>query len=260
MPKTKKTKRVRKTNPVLVAILIVVLAISLGLLWYVQTTPDRVLAPVADPIEIEEPVDLPSHEDAELAGFGFMQDFAKLTTEDDDDELREKMYDALSEDAKERIAMDTFLDDVLEFVGVETVPEQGTSVEDLQITGDETAEFFSGLNYLDGRILRQLNLVVEDGEWKVDSVEEYHKDEEAIVPAVDAVMELVMEETGLEKDALVLVSTMEQQWPDGCLGLPEEDEMCTMAIVPGYEVVLEVEDETRTFRTDMEGSVIREEV
>lgn len=260
MPKTKKTKRVKKTNPALVIILLIILAVSVGLLWYVQTTPDRVLPPVEDPIEIEEPAELPSHEDAELAGFGFMQDFSKLTTEDDDEELRERMYAALSEDAKERISMDTFLEDVLEFVGVETVPEQETSVEDLQITGDETAEFFSGLNYLDGRILRKLNLVMEEGEWKVDGVEEYHKDEEAVNPAVDAVMEFVMEETGLEKDELVLVSTMEQQWPDGCLGLPEEDEMCTMAIVPGYEVVLEVEDETRTFRTNMDGSVIREDV
>lgn len=49
----------------------------------------------------------------------------------------------------------------------------------------------------------------------------------------------------------------ETEWPDGCLGLPEEGEMCTMAIVPGWRVELLAEGETFIARTDESGAVIR---
>lgn len=260
--KTKKTQKVTKSNPVLVAILLIVLAISIGLLWYVNSQDvDKTRKVEQKPIETIQEKELPSPEEAELTGFEFMQDFSKLTTEDDNDELREKIYETLSEDAKEKVSMDTFLEDILSFVDVEKVPEQGTSVENIKVICEETAEFFSGMNYLDGRILRKVTLVLENEEWKVDGVEEYQKEdyEDEYTPAIEEVITFVMEETEVEKKDLILVSTTEQEWPDGCLGLGEEDEMCTMALVPGYEIVLEVKEEKRIFRTDMEGTTIREE-
>jgi hypothetical protein len=54
-----------------------------------------------------------------------------------------------------------------------------------------------------------------------------------------------------------VVSATEQNWPDGCLGLPKADEVCTMAIVTGWRV--EVSDKLQTwfYRTDRTGKTIR---
>lgn len=259
MAKSEKPKRARKTNHTLVTILLIIVAISLGLLWYVITQNQKVEAPVVDHTPIKtydgELDDSAMHEEAELVGFGFMQDFLLVAPPESDEEAIERMYAALSTTAKEEVSLETFVADIPLFIGVQDIPEQGVSVEDLQITGPDTAEFFTGLNYESGRVLRKLSLVMEDGEWKVDSVSEYQKDEEHNL-AVAAVMDIVME----EEEDFQMVSLTEREWPDGCLGLPEEDEMCTQALVPGYEMVLEVGEETRTFRTNMDGSVIREDV
>lgn len=264
MAKSEKPKRARKSNPTLVAILLIIVAVSLGLLWYVITQNQKIPAPVVHDLPIKtydgELEESAMHEEAELFGFGFMQDFLLVAPPEADEEAIERMYAALSTAAKEEVSLDTFVRDIALFIGVQDIPELGVSVEDLQITGKDTAEFFTGLNYETGRVLRKLELVMEDGEWKVKSVSEYQKDEETQEAVVEVVMALVMEENELEREDLELVSLTEHEWPDGCLGLPEEDEMCTMALVPGYEVVLEAGEETRTFRTDMEGAVIREDV
>jgi len=49
------------------------------------------------------------------------------------------------------------------------------------------------------------------------------------------------------------------EWPDGCLGLAGPDEMCTMAIVPGYRVVLSSGSAQYIFRTNESGSALRRE-
>jgi hypothetical protein len=58
-------------------------------------------------------------------------------------------------------------------------------------------------------------------------------------------------------ESVKLVSFSEQNWPDGCLGLPRGKEACTMAIVPGWRV--EVSDGLQTwfYRSDKTGSVLR---
>ena len=50
----------------------------------------------------------------------------------------------------------------------------------------------------------------------------------------------------------------EEDWPDGCLGLATDDEMCTEAIVPGFRVILKAGDAVHEFRTNRDGSVLRE--
>ena len=54
-------------------------------------------------------------------------------------------------------------------------------------------------------------------------------------------------------------SYSEEEWPNACLGLPEEDEMCAEVITPGYEVTLQAYGEEYVFRTNETGDVIREE-
>ena len=52
----------------------------------------------------------------------------------------------------------------------------------------------------------------------------------------------------------------EVEWRDGCLELAEPDEMCIMALVPGYLVVVEIDGQTYTFHTDQTGEYIRQDM
>lgn len=57
----------------------------------------------------------------------------------------------------------------------------------------------------------------------------------------------------LEAAKVTVISIVDRDWPDGCLGLGGTGMMCTQAIVPGFEVVLEADGKTYTYRTDARG-------
>lgn len=48
-----------------------------------------------------------------------------------------------------------------------------------------------------------------------------------------------------------------QTWPDGCLGLPEPDVLCTMVLVPGWRVVVSDGSQEWTYRTDDLGQIVK---
>jgi hypothetical protein len=78
------------------------------------------------------------------------------------------------------------------------------------------------------------------------------------VPApavIQSIRQAVKKQFGV--DQVAVVSATEQKWPDGCLGLPKADEVCTMAIVTGWRI--EVSDKLQTwfYRTDRTGKTIR---
>jgi hypothetical protein len=79
---------------------------------------------------------------------------------------------------------------------------------------------------------------------------------QAPAPAViQSIRQAVKQQFGVAK--IGVVSAIEQNWPDGCLGLPKSEEVCTMAIVTGWRV--EVSDNLQTwfYRTDRTGKTIR---
>jgi len=51
--------------------------------------------------------------------------------------------------------------------------------------------------------------------------------------------------------------TQAQTWPNGCLGLGKPDELCTQALVPGWQVILGQGNKTWTYRTNQTGSQLR---
>lgn len=80
------------------------------------------------------------------------------------------------------------------------------------------------------------------------------------VPVPIAVLEaqrLLAERLGIELDQVVIREIEQAQWPDGCLGLPQPDEMCTEALVDGFRAVFSVDGQEYEYRTDMEGKQIR---
>ena len=74
---------------------------------------------------------------------------------------------------------------------------------------------------------------------------------------VTTVRQMLMQQLQADSDAITLVSVEAVEWTDGCLGLGTLNEMCTMAIVPGYRVVLEADGQEYIFRTDRDARSVR---
>jgi hypothetical protein len=65
------------------------------------------------------------------------------------------------------------------------------------------------------------------------------------------------EELGISSADIQIVASEQAEWPDGCLGLGLADEICTQAIVPGWQITLQVNDQVYEVRTDEIGQVVR---
>ncbi len=76
-------------------------------------------------------------------------------------------------------------------------------------------------------------------------------------PAAIAAQRVLAEQLGTELSTIQVVSVEPTQWRDGCLELGAPDEMCTMAIVPGYRVTLAVAGQQYVLHTDESGSQVR---
>lgn len=69
----------------------------------------------------------------------------------------------------------------------------------------------------------------------------------------------VSEILGVPVESIQLKSIEQMEWPDGCLGLPEQDEVCTQAVTPGWLLVFTADGQEYRFRADQTGTVIRRE-
>lgn len=54
-----------------------------------------------------------------------------------------------------------------------------------------------------------------------------------------------------------IVSFEEKIWPNACLGIPLPNEFCAQVLTEGFEVVLEFDDKTVTYRSNQTGSLVR---
>lgn len=249
-----KKKKNNKKNIILAIILTVIIAIIIGVLWQIMNTPQIQETPQKE--EFQEII--PSSEEAEFIGHDFMLQFLKLENEEDT-KATEMIFFYLSKPAKEKIDKSNFKESINQFLKVSKIPKQGINIEDLQIKDFHNTSVIIELNFSEKSKMRKLDLIVENGEWKINEVTEYENDKTGI-PAAKAVLKYVMDETRIDELKISIVSVNEKEWPDGCLGLTEKDEVCPMVIVPGYEIVVNAAQEIKTFRTDMEGTMIREEI
>ncbi|NJK39623.1 MAG: hypothetical protein HC835_01900 [Oscillatoriales cyanobacterium RM2_1_1] len=72
-----------------------------------------------------------------------------------------------------------------------------------------------------------------------------------------AVLKDVMERSGLPQADLKIIEAKSQMWPDGCLGLAKPNEICTMAIVPGWRVTIRGSDQRWVYRTNQRGTLVK---
>ena len=60
----------------------------------------------------------------------------------------------------------------------------------------------------------------------------------------------------VKPETITVVSSTEQQWPDGSMGCPKPGEMYTQMIVPGYRVVLQAAGEKYAYHSDRSGKFV----
>lgn len=77
-----------------------------------------------------------------------------------------------------------------------------------------------------------------------------------IPQAALAAQDVLIEQLGTLEDEIRFVSIDHMEWPDTCLGISSEGEMCAKVVTPGYKVVMLVGGQQYEFRTDIEGSTV----
>lgn len=78
--------------------------------------------------------------------------------------------------------------------------------------------------------------------------------------AAFAAREALAEILGVSAETIEIRNVEPAEWPDGCLGLAGPDEMCSMAIVPGYRITLVAGTSQYVYRADERGASLRREV
>jgi hypothetical protein len=81
-------------------------------------------------------------------------------------------------------------------------------------------------------------------------------DSSEIAPAAEAARLRLMDLLKVDSSTIRVVSVVDQDWPDGCLGVYKPDTKCTTLVVPGYRVTLEVRGSTYEIRTSRDGKNI----
>jgi hypothetical protein len=72
-----------------------------------------------------------------------------------------------------------------------------------------------------------------------------------------AVLKEASQRTGLSTSELRIAETTKKDWSNGCLGLGSSDEVCTQAIVPGWQVTVTGGRRELVYRTNESGSQVR---
>lgn len=158
-----------------------------------------ILRPTTSDVIEDTPTLAPSHESAEIVGYEFILEVIALAPPrtPTNDEIA-GILNMLSDSARAQINNDTFSRDIAGFIGIQDVPENGASVEDLQIISDQEVVLIVGLNYSGGRTIRNIHLVAEGGEWKVDRITPSQEQGQRVETELTG--NLVINNPGMEKD------------------------------------------------------------
>jgi hypothetical protein len=81
--------------------------------------------------------------------------------------------------------------------------------------------------------------------------------QEQQIDAVQSVQQALASQLGLSLDAIRIIQVEDAEWPDSCLGLAGEGEMCLDVITPGYLVILQAQERQYIYHTDITGDIFR---
>jgi uncharacterized protein YcnI len=72
-----------------------------------------------------------------------------------------------------------------------------------------------------------------------------------------AVLRDISQKTGIPRRQLQITNYQQRTWRNGCLDLPRPNEMCTMALVPGWRVVVTRDNQAWVYHTNNNGRQLR---
>src|SRR6056297_2087665 len=99
-----------------------------------------------------------SHEEAEQTAFKFMEDVIAAAPPTNDEAAAQRLYNTLSRSAKTAVNRSIVSHDIANFVLIQQVPDQGVSVEDIQVVSPQELYVILGLNYSVGFTTRNIHL------------------------------------------------------------------------------------------------------
>jgi hypothetical protein len=76
--------------------------------------------------------------------------------------------------------------------------------------------------------------------------------------AVKAARKALAEKLSISESNILILSALEKEWSDSCLGLGGPAESCLQAITPGYEVKMQAGGSEYVYRTNETGTAVRE--
>ena len=81
---------------------------------------------------------------------------------------------------------------------------------------------------------------------------------ESVPPEVkSAVLNDAVRRTSKTVSALKITEARSRSWSDGCLGLAKPEEICTQALVPGWQITVTDGLKNWIYRTDEMGDIVR---
>lgn len=111
----------------------------------------------------------------------------------------------------------------------------------------------------DGRVFtdtKDTQPTIDDPAINDPSLSPLPKEDES-ASAVKSVLAKAAKELNTEAKNITITAVLPKEWPDGCLGLAEAGQMCTMMIIPGYEISLSLAGEVVTYRTNLDGTLVK---
>lgn len=76
-------------------------------------------------------------------------------------------------------------------------------------------------------------------------------------PVVNAVLRDLASRQGIFSSQLQIIDYNQQTWRNGCLELPQPDEICTQALVPGWRIVVSNGKQNWIYHTNNNGRSLR---
>lgn len=76
-------------------------------------------------------------------------------------------------------------------------------------------------------------------------------------PVAKAVLRDLARRQGILTKELKIIDYNQQTWRNGCLELPQADELCTQALVPGWRIVVSNGKQNWVYHTNQTGSAVR---
>jgi hypothetical protein len=90
-----------------------------------------------------------------------------------------------------------------------------------------------------------------------DETADVVKDTPAETRAAQAVVDQLARQLRIPRESVQILQVTNAEWPNSCLGLPAEDEICAMMITPGYAISVAASGQRYDYRTDESARRIR---